>query len=79
MSKLIAIDLFAGCGGLSKGLVNAGFDVRAAVEVDAEAAKTYRKNHPSTKLIERDICKVTASELKALTLQISRSISFVLG
>ncbi len=62
----VAVDLFAGCGGLSRGLVDAGFDVRAAVEIDAAAAKTYRKNHPQTDLIERDICAVTASELKAL-------------
>jgi DNA (cytosine-5)-methyltransferase 1 len=62
----IAIDLFAGCGGLSRGLINAGFDVRAAVEVDATAAKTYRKNHPQTKLIERDICQVSATELREL-------------
>jgi len=62
----IAIDLFAGCGGLSRGLTKAGFHVRAAVEVDATAAKTYRKNHPQTKLIERDIYQVSAKELREL-------------
>ncbi len=66
MQSPIAIDLFAGCGGLSVGLRNAGFDVRAAVELDATAAKTYRKNHPQTKLIERDICQVSAKELQKL-------------
>lgn len=66
MKPLIAIDLFAGCGGLSKGLQKAGFDIRAAVEIDAAAAKSYRKNHPQTSLIERDICEVSASELRKL-------------
>ncbi len=65
-AKLIAVDLFAGCGGLSQGLVWAGFDVRGAVEIDAVAAKTYCKNHPHTQLIERNICEVAPSELKAV-------------
>ena len=61
--KPIAIDLFSGCGGLSRGLQLAGFDVRAAVEVDATARETYKANHPKTTLF-KDVLSVTARELR---------------
>jgi len=73
---LIAIELFAGCGGLSKGLSDAGFDVRAAVEVDPTAARTYRENHPHTELLECDIREVTASELRKLC---GKNIALIAG
>ncbi len=55
-----AIDLFAGCGGLSLGLKQARFTVVGAVEVDPLAAKTYRRNHRRTVLWERDIRRLAA-------------------
>lgn len=42
------VDLFAGCGGMSKGFQNAGFDIVAAFEYWNVAAQCYRDNfnHP---------------------------------
>ena len=58
-----AVDLFAGCGGLTAGLKRAGFEIVSAVEVDERTASTYLSNHPEVKLLQRDILSVTAEEL----------------
>ncbi|MBI4834897.1 MAG: DNA cytosine methyltransferase [Planctomycetes bacterium] len=66
MKKYISLDLFCGCGGLSTGMVKAGFDVKAAVDNDADSVKTYRLNHPDCKVIKSDIRKVTPLSVKKL-------------
>jgi DNA (cytosine-5)-methyltransferase 1 len=50
-----AIDLFAGCGGLTLGLKQAGFDVVLAAEIDPAAAASYRLNHPEVSLLQTDV------------------------
>jgi len=61
--KFRAIDLFCGCGGLSFGLRQAGFDVVAALDVDPLATATYEINHTRTKLIKDDVKKVKPTAL----------------
>ena len=52
------LDLFAGAGGLSLGFeMTKQFEVVAIVENNANAAKTYMKNHPGLKNYD-DIMKV---------------------
>ena len=53
--NLTAIDLFAGAGGATQGLRDAEFDVLAAVELDAVAAKTFEANHKETHLSRSDL------------------------
>lgn len=49
------LDLFAGCGGLSLGLSQAGFTVDTAIEKDQWACDTYRCNHPDTEVVQANI------------------------
>lgn len=53
--RMKVIDLFAGCGGLSLGFIQNGFEITRAVEFDSEIAKTYSENHPKTEMIVDDI------------------------
>src|SRR6266481_1973945 len=59
-----AVDLFAGCGGLTQGMHNAGFHTRVAVELESNATRAYKLNHPNTVILEKDIRQVKASEIK---------------
>ncbi len=71
MPKLTAIDLFAGAGGATQGLVDADFSVLAAVESDPVAARSYRSNHDDVHLVEGDICDTDPERLR-LELGIAR-------
>ena len=61
------IDLFAGCGGLSLGFIQAGFSVEKAVEYDPVIANTYQRNHPEVDVIVDDIKNIDTSDMFAGT------------
>jgi len=61
--NLAAVDLFAGAGGLSLGARRAGFNVPVAVEIDERITPTYEKNHPSTRILRKDVRLLTGKEL----------------
>ena len=63
LNQPTAIDLFAGCGGMSLGLKNAGFKILYANEINRSAAATYRHNFPGVPLEVRDIRRVSAKGL----------------
>jgi len=52
------VDLFAGAGGFSAGLMKVGFDPIFAVEIDKHACQTYRANHPNTDLFSGNIANL---------------------
>lgn len=61
------IDLFAGCGGMSLGFMQAGFTIKNAVEYDSAIAKTYKINHPSVNVIVDDIANVDTDDIFSLS------------
>ena len=56
-----AIDLFAGCGGLSLGFIKNGCSIVKAVEYDSAIANTYKLNHPEVDVIVDDIKNIDHS------------------
>lgn len=62
MKKIKAIDLFCGCGGLSLGFLNAGFDIVAAFDNWKPAVDVYRMNfnHP---IYEQDLGAIQAQRV----------------
>ena len=63
-NNLTMIDLFAGAGGLSEGLSEAGFHSLFASEIMPAYAQTYKKNHPSAKVLTADIRSLDANEIR---------------
>ena len=63
-TRLTVLDLFSGCGGLSRGFMDAGYEVILGVDNDAASLSTFEKNHKSSKVLNLDLFNKNA--LKAI-------------
>ena len=63
-NQLACVDLFAGAGGLSEGLEEAGFHSLFASEIVPKYAETYAKNHPNAEVCVSDIRAVDPADVR---------------
>lgn len=56
-NKLTVLDLFCGCGGMSKGLTDAGLDIIAGIDIWDKAIDNYKKNYHHKAICE-DLTKL---------------------
>jgi len=59
------VDLFAGAGGLSCGLAQAGFQTVFANELEPVFAGTYQHNHPKVDVLAGDIRELSAKSIRS--------------
>jgi len=67
MKQYSVIDLFSGCGGLSYGFQQAGYNVLLGVDNDEVALKTFSFNHPDAKTLSADISRLKGEDFLFLT------------
>jgi DNA (cytosine-5)-methyltransferase 1 len=61
--SLIAIDLFCGCGGVTRGFSDAGIRVAAGIDLDEDCKSTYERNNKKSKFILSDVSKLSGRQL----------------
>lgn len=62
----VAVDLFAGAGGMSLGFEQAGFEVAAAVEIDPIHACAHLFNFPKCAVIPRSVRDLSGTDIRRI-------------
>ena len=75
----IAVDLFAGAGGMTLGFEQAGFDVLASVEIDPVHCATHQFNFPMCSILCKDVAELKGSEIRKKSTIGQREIDVVIS
>lgn len=75
----IAVDLFAGAGGMTLGFEQAGFDVLASVEIDPVHCATHQFNFPMCSILCQDVAELRGSEIRKKSAIGGREIDVVIS
>lgn len=77
-NKPTVIDMFSGCGGLSRGFIDAGFEVLLGVDFDEAALKTFEHNHDGAVAFKGDLFKKDALQ-EIVEIVGGRSVDVIVG
>ena len=64
--KIGVLDLFCGCGGISKGFEMSGYYITGGIDFNKDATDTFAKNFKNAKVICGDISEVTDDQIRSL-------------
>ena len=57
------LDLFCGCGGLSSGFSNAGYEVLLGIDHWSDALTTFSHNHPGSRTLQADLQELAPEDV----------------
>lgn len=75
----IAVDLFAGAGGMTLGFEQAGFDVLASVEIDPIHCATHEYNFPQWTAICASVTDISGQDIRSKSRIGDREVDVVFG
>lgn len=77
--RLTAIDLFSGAGGLTLGLLNAGFDVLLSSDINAACAATHSHNLPHVRFHLGDVSRLSGEDLSMMAGVAPEELDLLIG
>lgn len=63
-SRCVAVDLFCGAGGLTRGLLNAGIRVVAGYDIDGTCEYPYEHNNPGARFVRKSVSELEVDEVE---------------